>query len=260
MLLPMNSTTLNSTMSETHTTWQKPVLWTIPTISGITWEALPIVETILLQRLNDIADTHQQAWLASSLAVEDMVISDMIARHRLPIRIFTLDTGRLNPETLDLLADAEQRYDLTVYRPEPQTTSVFDQDNGKDAMYRSLDLRKACCHLRKIEPLNRALENADAWLTGQRREQAVTRTELPFVENDKQRGIKKYNPITDWSEELVWAYIKEHKVPYNALYHRGYPSIGCQPCSKAIRQGEDVRAGRWWWESKDSKECGLHTK
>ena len=134
----------------------------------------------------------------------------------------------------------------------------YEEEKGKFAFYESVELRRECCHIRKIEPLNRAIQGADAWLTGQRREQSATRTVLPFAEQDQSRGIDKYNPIFDWSETDVWAYILANNVPYNDLYHQGFPSIGCEPCTRQVKQGEDIRAGRWWWESKDSKECGLH--
>ena len=130
--------------------------------------------------------------------------------------------------------------------------------NGLNAFYDSVDLRKSCCGIRKVEPLNRALSHADAWMTGQRREQAVTRAELPFEETDESRGIPKFNPLADWTEAEVWAYLSRHNVPVNALHEKGYPSIGCEPCTRAVKAGEDVRAGRWWWENRDTKECGLH--
>ena len=239
-------------------TWQRPKLWEIPRIDSIIYEMLPSAEAAFRDRLQEITQAHSDARFASSLAVEDMVITDMIAKYNLSISIFTLDTGRLNAETLTFLADMRQRYDIAVYQYSTTAAMLFDKDNGSDAMYQSLDLRKCCCAIRKIKPLDQALAGAQAWLTGQRREQAVTRSELPFVEDDLQRGIKKYNPIADWSETLVWAYIKKKKVPYNPLYRKGYPSIGCEPCTKSIRAGEDIRSGRWWWEQKENKECGLH--
>lgn len=242
--------------------FEKPRLWEVPEIDGLTREALPVIESVLLARLRDIAKQHENPMFATSLAVEDMVITDVIARHGLAIEIFTLDTGRLNPETQALRQRAEAHFGISIraYQPDSDSAADFDAQNGLDAMYRSLDLRHECCGIRKVEPLNRALQHADAWLTGQRREQAATRIELPFEENDTQRGMKKYNPIADWSETLVWGYILTHGVPYNDLYHQGYPSIGCAPCSKPVRAGEDIRAGRWWWERKTSKECGLHVK
>ena len=176
------------------------------------------------------------------------------------IRIITLNTGKLNPETAALIAETNARYqtELEVFYPNQQTTDEFEAEFGTTAMYDSVELRRRCCHIRKIEPLNRALHNAPAWLTGQRRSQSETRSELNFEELDTGRNIAKFNPIFDWEEQDVWAYAHEHQVPLNALYHQGYPSIGCEPCTRPVKLGENIRAGRWWWESKDSKECGLH--
>jgi phosphoadenosine phosphosulfate reductase len=179
---------------------------------------------------------------------------------RAHLPIFTLQTGRLHAETLAMLDRIRERYDYAIeqYTPDARAVEAYVRDHGLNAFYDSIELRKACCNIRKVVPLNRALKDADAWLTGQRREQAVTRADLPFVEDDDARGIAKYNPLFDWTEAEVWAYLEQHAVPTNALHDKGYPSIGCEPCTRAVRAGEDVRAGRWWWESRDSKECGLH--
>jgi len=149
-------------------------------------------------------------------------------------------------------------YAIEQFTPDPEAVENYLKNHGLNAFYDSVDLRKSCCGIRKVEPLNRALSHADAWMTGQRREQAVTRAELPFEELDEARDIPKFNPLADWTEAEVWAYLVRHNVPVNALHAKGYPSIGCEPCTRAVKAGEDVRAGRWWWESKDSKECGLH--
>ncbi|MBN6065887.1 phosphoadenylyl-sulfate reductase [Aggregatibacter actinomycetemcomitans] len=239
----------------------KPTFWQIPLINLEHTEQLTEKTVALKQRLTQIADSHQDARFASSLAVEDMVITDMIAREHLNIGIFTLDTGLLHQETLNLLDDVAKTYPnihVERFRPIQQDADHYVEEKGKFAFYESVELRRECCHIRKIEPLNRAINGADAWLTGQRREQSATRTELPFAEWDKARGIDKYNPIFDWSETDVWRYILANNVPYNALYHQGFPSIGCDPCTRQVKEGEDIRAGRWWWENKDSKECGLH--
>jgi phosphoadenosine phosphosulfate reductase len=203
---------------------------------------------------------HSPAVLASSLSAEDMVITDAILRHELDIGIFTLDTGRLHADTLNVIAAIRKRYgyDVQVFRPDPQAVADYAAKHGRDAFYQSIDLRKQCCHIRKIEPLNRALAGKDAWLTGQRREQAVTRTALNTQEFDAARGIVKFNPLADWREDDVWAYIRVNDVPYNALHDQGYRSIGCAPCSRPTAAGEDVRAGRWWWERPEGRECGLH--
>ncbi len=239
----------------------KPTLWEIPTIPESVYENLNNKVTELKQRLVQIAENHQSARFASSLAVEDLLITDVIAKNQLNIRVFTLDTKKLNPETLDLLATIRGVYpqlDFQIFTPNEQEAADFEAKNGAFAFYDSVEMRRECCRIRKIVPLNNALMGADCWLTGQRREQSATRTELPFAEKDNSRGIDKYNPIFDWSELEVWAYILRENVPYNDMYHQGYPSIGCEPCTRPVKVGEDIRAGRWWWENKDSKECGLH--
>jgi len=210
--------------------------------------------------LERIAADYTPAVFASSLAAEDMVLTDMILRSKLPIGIFTLETGRLHQETLDMLTRIKNCYDyeVTPYRPEPAAVADYVASHGLNGFYDSVDLRKQCCQIRKIEPLNRALAGNKSWVTGQRRAQSVTRAALDVQEQDAAHKMVKFNPLADWSEEDVWQYLREHEVPYNALHDQGYPSIGCQPCTRAIEAGEDVRAGRWWWENPDSKECGLH--
>lgn len=218
------------------------------------------MEAVLAERLARIAGAHRNVKFASSLAAEDMLITHVILRQRLPITVFTLNTGRLHDETLGMIDKIKARYgyDVAQYAPNAEAVEQYVSAHGANAFYESVDLRKACCQIRKVEPLGRALADADAWLTGQRREQSVTRGELAFAEHDDARGIAKYNPIFDWTEAQVWAYLTARDVPVNPLHARGYPSIGCEPCTRAIRPGEDSRAGRWWWESRDSKECGLH--
>ena len=218
------------------------------------------MEAVLAERLARIANLHRHVKFASSLAAEDMLITHVILRRQLPITVFTLNTGRLHAETLGMLDSIKARYDYDVaqYAPQADAVEKYVAEHGANAFYESVDQRKACCQIRKVEPLGRALADAGAWLTGQRREQSVTREELAFAEHDDARGIAKYNPIFDWTEAQVWAYLTARDVPVNPLHARGYPSIGCEPCTRAIRPGEDSRAGRWWWESRDSKECGLH--
>jgi phosphoadenosine phosphosulfate reductase len=210
--------------------------------------------------LAKIAADFSPAVFASSLAAEDMVLTDMILRSRLPIGIFTLETGRLHKETLEVLDRIKEIYDYEValYRPDVASVETYVQQNGLNAFYDSVDMRKECCRIRKVEPLNRALAGNKAWVTGQRRAQSTTRAALDVQEQDEARGMTKFNPLADWSEEDVWHYIRSNKVPYNLLHDKGYPSIGCEPCTRAIQPGEDVRAGRWWWENPESKECGLH--
>ncbi|MEO8158180.1 MAG: phosphoadenylyl-sulfate reductase [Betaproteobacteria bacterium] len=214
----------------------------------------------LVARLQDLVREFHHVAFASSLGAEDMVLADAIFTAGLPIAVFTLDTGRLPRETLDLLDRIGERYTgkVEVFRPNAGAADKYVTNHGANAFYESVELRKGCCHIRKVEPLDRALAGRDAWVTGLRRAQSVTRTELPFREFDAVHGLIKFNPLADWSEAQVWAYLRERNVPYNALHDRGYPSIGCDPCTRAIRPGEDIRAGRWWWESRDSKECGIH--
>ncbi|MCF7528639.1 phosphoadenylyl-sulfate reductase [Neisseria lisongii] len=238
----------------------RPQLWQIPEISPEHMQNLPALVQNLEQRLAEIARRFPQAVFASSLAAEDMVITDALCRLKLPVRIITLNTGKLNPETEALIAATQKQYSiaLEVYRPQPEAAAAFEQQFGTSAIYESVENRRQCCHIRKIEPLNRALSQAPAWLTGQRRSQSATRSELAFEEHDSSRNIAKFNPIFDWEEHDVWAYAQTYNIPLNDLYRQGYPSIGCEPCTRPVKLGEDIRAGRWWWENKDSKECGLH--
>jgi phosphoadenosine phosphosulfate reductase len=210
--------------------------------------------------LGRVASECAPAALASSLSAEDMVITDAILRHRIGIEIFTLDTGRLHADTLNVLGAIRERYgyEVRVFRPDPAAVAEYVAGFGRDAFYESVDLRKRCCHIRKVEPLERALAGKRAWVTGQRREQAATRAGLNIQEHDATRGISKFNPLADWTEAEVWEYIRGLDVPYNALHDQGYRSIGCAPCTRPTVAGEDVRAGRWWWELRDARECGLH--
>jgi len=220
---------------------------------AVRWQALQT-------RLAEIAQRHPDAALASSLAAEDMLLTHAIYDSGLPLEVFTLDTGRLHAETLAMIDTVRERYGsaLTIYRPDAEAVDRYVQTHGAHAFYESVSLRKSCCQIRKVEPLTRALAGRSAWITGQRRGQAATRGELPDSEQDTVFGLHKYNPLADWSEADVWHVIRTLGIPYNPLHDQGYPSIGCEPCTRAIRPGEDVRAGRWWWESSDSKECGLH--
>ena len=198
---------------------------------------------------------------ASSLGAEDMVLTDLIARLNLPIAIGTLDTGVLHSETLAMLSRIEDRYgvQVLVMRPQREAVIEFVARHGERAMYQSLELRKACCSVRKLEPLSRLLTGKSAWVTGLRREQSGHRASVPFSERETS-GRLKLNPLADWSWGDVWHYIAINEVPYNALHDEFYPSIGCAPCTRAISLGEDFRAGRWWWEDETAKECGLHIK
>ena len=196
---------------------------------------------------------------STSLGVEDMVLTDLIAKHKLPIAIGTLETGKLHAETSALIPRIEERYGLKieVYRPEAEAVIHFVKQHGERAMYDSIDLRKNCCGIRKLEPLSRMLKDRSAWVTGLRREQSNNRGDVPFSEPDD-KGRTKFNPLADWTWNDVWHYIAVNHVPYNPLHDEFMPSIGCEPCTRAIAVGEDFRAGRWWWEDEKAKECGLH--
>ncbi|MCP5268725.1 MAG: phosphoadenylyl-sulfate reductase [Zoogloeaceae bacterium] len=212
--------------------------------------------------LADIARNFSPATFANSLGAEDMVLTDLIVNAKLNIEIFSLDTGRLPLETYDLMAQVKSHYGLKlkIFTPRHKLLEPYVRENGINAFYESVELRKACCHARKVEPLQRALESKKAWITGMRAQQSATRDGLPVRSYDEGNGLEKFNPLADWSEKEVWAYIKQHAVPYNALHDKFYPSIGCAPCTRSVTPGEDVRSGRWWWENPESKECGLHVK
>ena len=202
--------------------------------------------------------------LASSFGAEDVVLIDMMCNiNRNLTRVFTLDTGRLNQETYDLIDKIRKKYDIKVdaYWPNASDGEKMVANKGRNLMYESVENRKLCCNLRKFEPLKRALKQFDCWITGLRREQSATRNKILKIEVDTlNNNITKLNPLADWTNDEIWRYIREKKVPYNELHDRGYPSIGCEPCTRAIKEGEDPRAGRWWWENDTHKECGLHWK
>ena len=203
------------------------------------------------------------AGLASSFGVEDMVLIDMIAKLNSPITIFTLDTGRLHEETYELMERVRNKYGLEIktYFPDKQKVESLIRQKGFFSFRESVENRKECCHIRKVEPLNRALNELKAWVTGLRRSQGVTRTDIAKVMEDAEHPpLIKINPLAEWSEEQVMNYIIENNVPINVLHKRNYPSIGCAPCTRPVEPGEDIRAGRWWWENPEHKECGLHQR
>lgn len=204
---------------------------------------------------------HSRLALSSSFSIEDVALIGMLSKINPKFRVFTLDTGRLNQETYSLIDRIRMRYNVQIEVYYPNTASVEKMviEHGMNLFYGSVTHRRLCCNIRKVEPLMRALSGLDAWITGLRREQSVTRTEVKKIEIDEaHRNIIKINPLADWSNEQVWNYVKKNKVPYNPLYDKGYTSIGCEPCTRPIKPEEDIRAGRWWWESPDEKECGLH--
>jgi len=200
--------------------------------------------------------------LGSSLGAEDQVLTDMIAKIDKSTKIFTLDTGRVFPETYQTLHDTNRKYGINVevYFPNSEQVERMVNEKGINLFYGSVENRKTCCHIRKIEPLKRAMMDVDVWVTGIRREQSITRMLTEVVEHDPINEKIKINPLLEWTEDDLWDYINENDVPYNKLHDKGFPSIGCEPCTRAIKQGEDVRAGRWWWEAPEQKECGLHKR
>jgi len=209
-----------------------------------------------------LAEYKGKIALSSSLSIEDQVLTDLIVKIDKEARIFTLDTGRLFPETYSLIERTNTKYDikLEVFFPDYKEVEKLVKTEGINLFYNGIDHRKACCRVRKLEPLKRAFEGLDIWICGLRKEQSVTRQGVQLVEWDEGNQLIKLNPLIHFTEEEVWNYIKTHKVPYNKLHDQGFPSIGCQPCTRAIEPGEDIRAGRWWWENPEHKECGLHIK
>ena len=209
------------------------------------------------------AEFGASAVIASSFGVEDVVVIDLASRHAPHIGVFSLDTGRLPPETYEVMEQVRRHYGIRIetYFPDRAAVEALENEKGFFSFRRSVEERKECCAIRKLEPLSRALAGKRAWVTGLRREQSVTRAGIEAVELDAAHGgILKLNPLARWTEAQVWRYACDRSVPVNALHERGYPSIGCAPCTRAVAPGEDVRAGRWWWESPEHKECGLHRR
>jgi phosophoadenylyl-sulfate reductase (thioredoxin)/thioredoxin-dependent adenylylsulfate APS reductase len=200
--------------------------------------------------------------LSSSLSIEDQTLTDMMLKINPKAKIFTLDTGRLFPETYQLIDKTNSRYHfkLEVYCPQTQALQEMVREYGINPFYESIEKRHMCCQVRKLEPLSRAFMTLDAWICGLRRSQSVTRRDMQKIEWDDKHNILKINPLIDWSEEQTWDYVHQNVVPFNKLHEQGYPSIGCQPCTRAVKPGEDIRSGRWWWEDPDHRECGLHSK
>ena len=209
-----------------------------------------------------LAEFKGKIALSSSLGMEDQVLTQMVCNIDKTTKIFTLDTGRLFPETYELIHRTNHKYGIkmSVYFPEAGQVEKMVNTKGINLFFESVENRKLCCNIRKIQPLKRAFAGLEVWICGLRREQSVTRHDMQRIEWDETNGIIKLNPLIDWTEEETKAFIKTHGIPYNPLHDKGYPSIGCQPCTRAIFPGEDIRAGRWWWENPDTKECGLHKK
>lgn len=200
--------------------------------------------------------------VSSSLSIEDQVLTDMAVKHSREARVFTLDTGRLFPETYQLIDKTNMTYgiNIEVFFPRFEEVQRMVREEGINLFYTSLESRHRCCQVRKLEPLARAMSTLDVWVCGLRHGQSVRRKDMQTVEWDSMHRKIKVNPLIDWSEDDVWSYIRQHHVPYNKLHDQGFPSIGCEPCTRAVKPGEDIRAGRWWWESPDHRECGLHRR
>jgi phosphoadenosine phosphosulfate reductase len=200
--------------------------------------------------------------LSTSLGLEDQVLTEMVLRQKKGVEVFTLDTGRLFPETYDLIARTNKHFGIRMktYFPEPSAVEKMVAEKGINLFYDSVENRKMCCGIRKVAQLPRAFAGKDAWICGLRKDQSVSRFFNRLVEWDANNGLVKINPLINWTEKQVWEYIRSHSIPYNLLHDQGFPSIGCEPCTRAIETGEDVRAGRWWWENDLHKECGLHKR
>ena len=219
-------------------------------------------EKSLLQLMNELPNQYKAITFATSMGAEDMEITHVLNKINSPIEIFTLDTGRLHQETYNLIAEINQNYStqIKVYNPSSNDVENYVSEYGINDFYNSLESRKECCRVRKIEPLKRALSGKDAWITGIRSEQSITRSDIKLIDRDSTFNLDKISPLLDWTEDEVWACIKMNDIPYNKLHDHFFPSIGCEPCTRAISMGENVRAGRWWWENPENKECGLHKK
>jgi len=222
--------------------------------------SLKLKSDAALELLGRAARDYRPAALASSLGAEDMLLTDLALTHGLEIEIFVIDTRRLHRDTLELIDSIKRRYgtEPRVYTPDPAALADYIAAHGRDAFYADVELRKRCCEIRKVEPLARALAGKRAWITGQRRAQSPTRAALALQEFDALHGIEKFNPLAEWSEAELWRTLRERDVPLNRLYEQGYRSIGCAPCTRPVLPGEDARAGRWWWEDANNRECGLH--
>jgi len=223
----------------------------------------PTIDTLNLEEaLKYIAEKYpNKAAFSTSLSLEDQLITHYIFSNNLPIKVFTLDTGRLFPETYSVLSSTLERYgkQIEVFFPKNEAVEKLVTEKGPSSFYESLENRKECCFIRKVEPLNRALDGIDCWITGLRAEHSENRKAMPMVELDEARNIVKVHPLSRWSTKEVRSEIAKYNIPYNVLHDRGFVSIGCQPCTRAIKEGDDFRAGRWWWENTDKKECGLHS-
>lgn len=207
-----------------------------------------------------LTEYNEKIALSTSLGAEDQVLTHMVAGIDTGVKIFTMDTGRMFPETYELIDKTSKTYKVKIitYFPNFEQVENMVHEKGINLFYKSIENRKLCCHIRKLEPLNRALEGLDMWICGLRSDQSVTRLNTRLLEWDEGNALMKLNPLHNWTHDQVWKYIHTKQIPYNPLHDKGFLSIGCQPCTRAVKEGEDIRDGRWWWEERESKECGLH--
>lgn len=223
-------------------------------------DSLNVLTRELIAMLRQIAADYQPVVFANSFGAEDMVLTHILATEKIDIPMFAIDTGRLPTQTYALMGGVEARYgvSLGLVFPEREQVEAYVSEHGINGFYKSIELRKACCQARKLEPLRRALKGKAAWVTGLRRGQSATRDEVVGESWDEANGLRKFNPLANWREDEVWQFLRSNDVPFNSLHDQSYPSIGCAPCTRAVSPGDDIRAGRWWWESPETKECGLH--
>ena len=231
-------------------------------VSSVSAGALDTKVRATVEQLRQAVRDYGKVVYSNSLGAESMVLTDLIWSHVPSIDIFSIDTGRLHEETYSLLERLERRYQrrIRLVYPNPEALESYTSENGINGFYNSVEQRQSCCHIRKVEPFRRAIAGAGAWVTGVRREQSASRAQAKPVEFDAPNGLYKVSPILEWTHDDIWAYIRAHKLPYNPLHDRGFPSIGCAPCTRAVDPGADSRSGRWWWENSDVKECGLHPR
>jgi phosphoadenosine phosphosulfate reductase len=238
----------------------QPAATSTPSLAPISVPAERVAQSLAL--LSEGVQRFEKVVYSSSLGAEAVVLTDLIFGNQLPIDVITIDTGRLFEQTRDLLERIERRYGrrIKVMHPESGNLQNFVARNGINSFYGSLELRQQCCHIRKVEPFMRGVRDYKAWVTGVRHEQSETRALTQPIELDERYNMYKVSPLLAWTNREIWAYIREHKLPYNPLHDMGYPSIGCAPCTRAVEPGQDERSGRWWWESADSRECGLQPR
>lgn len=241
---------------------QERSLWKIPA-STLSQEQAQALQATLKERLEALTERYTQLYFASSLSAEDMVITDALSRFAPSVRVLTLNTGRLHQETIDMIGKVKLHYptlEIKVIYPHQTALDQWTEQYGQNGFYENEEARKTCCYIRKMAPLDHALQTAQAWISGMRQSQSSTRADITLEQWDANRHLPKFNPIFDWSDEQMWGYLQHYEIILHPLHDKGYPSIGCEPCTRAIQLHENIRAGRWWWLQQKQKECGLHTR